>query len=73
LAAPTYIPGGGKKGDKAEPTNTEPKGRGIIKDINRREYFLLLALLIPTVILGIFPNVLLDSLHFSVSSLLYFI
>lgn len=49
------------------------KGRGIIKDINRREYFLLLALLIPTVILGIFPNVLLDSLHFSVSSLLYFI
>ncbi len=73
LAAPTYIPGGGKKGDKAEPANTEPKGRGIIKDINRREYFLLLALLIPTVILGIFPNVLLDSLHFSVSSLLYFI
>ena len=49
------------------------QGRGIIKDINRREYFLLLALLIPTVILGIFPNVLLDSLHFSVSSLLYFI
>jgi len=46
---------------------------GIIKDINRREYFLLLALLIPTVILGLFPNVLLDSLHFSVSSLLYFI
>lgn len=48
-------------------------GKGIIKDINRREYFLLLALLIPTVILGLFPNVLLDSLHFSVSSLLYFI
>ena len=49
------------------------QGRGIIKDINRREYFLLLALLIPTVILGLFHNVLLDSLHFSVSSLLYFI
>lgn len=45
----------------------------IIKDINRREYFLLLALLIPTVILGLVPNVLLDSLHLSVSSLLYFI
>jgi len=46
---------------------------GIIKDINRREYFLLLALLIPTIILGLFPNVLLESLHLSVSSLLYFI
>lgn len=45
----------------------------IIKDINRREYFLLLALLIPTIIFGILPNVLLDSLHLSVSSLLYFI
>jgi len=45
----------------------------IIKDINRREYFLLIALLIPTVILGLFPNVLLDSLHLSVSSLLYVI
>jgi len=45
----------------------------IIKDINRREYFLLLALLIPTVIFGILPNILLDSLHLSVSSLLYFI
>ena len=43
----------------------------VIKDINRREYFLLLALLIPTIILGIFPNVLLDALHFSVSTLLY--
>lgn len=45
----------------------------LIKDINRREYFLLLALLIPTVILGLVPNVILDSLHLSVSSLLYFI
>jgi len=41
------------------------------KDINRREFNLLLALLIPTVILGIFPNVILDSLHLSVSTLLY--
>ena len=46
-------------------------GGKIVKDINRREYFLLIALLIPTVLLGIFPNVLLDSLHLSVSSLLY--
>jgi proton-translocating NADH-quinone oxidoreductase chain M len=59
--------------DTEQANAAKAKGRGIIKDINRREYFLLLALLIPTVILGIFPNVLLDSLHFSVSSLLYFI
>lgn len=45
----------------------------IVKDINRREYFLLIALLIPTIILGLFPNVLLEALHFSVSSLLYII
>jgi NADH-ubiquinone oxidoreductase chain 4 len=43
----------------------------IIKDINRREFILLLSLLIPTISLGIFPNVLLDSLHTTVSSLLY--
>jgi NADH-ubiquinone oxidoreductase chain 4 len=49
------------------------KNKTTIKDINRREYYLLLALLIPTVLLGLVPNVLLDSLHLSVSSLLYFI
>ena len=42
-----------------------------VKDINRREYYLLLALLIPTFVLGIFPNVILDSLHSSITSLLY--
>jgi len=42
-----------------------------IKDINRREFFLLLSLLIPTFLLGIFPNVILDTLHMSVTSLLY--
>ena len=42
-----------------------------IKDISRREFILLLTLLIPTVLLGIFPNVILDGLHFSISSLLY--
>ena len=52
----------------AYPLDIEP-----VKDINRREYFLLIALLIPTVILGIFPNVLLEALHLSVSSLLYII
>jgi NADH-ubiquinone oxidoreductase chain 4 len=42
-----------------------------IKDISRREFNLLISLLIPTVLLGIFPNVILNGLHFSISSLLY--
>ena len=43
----------------------------ILKDINRREYSLLISLLIPTIIFGIFPNVLLNPLHISTSALLY--
>ena len=42
-----------------------------LKDIDRREFFLLLSLLIPTFLLGIFPNVILDTLHMSVTSLIY--
>jgi NADH-ubiquinone oxidoreductase chain 4 len=42
-----------------------------VKDISRREFHLLITLLIPTVLLGIFPNVILDALHFSISTLLY--
>ena len=42
-----------------------------VKDISRREFNLLITLLIPTVLLGIFPNVILDGLHFSISTLLY--
>ena len=42
-----------------------------ITDISRREFNLLISLLLPTVLLGIFPNVILDGLHFSISSLLY--
>jgi NADH-ubiquinone oxidoreductase chain 4 len=42
-----------------------------LKDINRREYFLLISLLIPIVLFGILPNILLDSLHMSVTSLIY--
>src|SRR6266404_4156047 len=41
------------------------------KDISRREFILLISLLIPTIILGIFPNVILDGLHFSISTLLF--
>ena len=42
-----------------------------LKDVNRREFILLISLLIPTVILGIYPNVVLDSIHVSISTLLY--
>lgn len=40
-------------------------------DLNRREFMILLPLLIGTVVLGIFPNVVLDTIHISVSTLLY--
>lgn len=40
-------------------------------DINRREFIILLPLLIGTVALGIFPNVVLDTLHVAVSTLIY--
>jgi len=43
----------------------------IYKDLNRREYYLLLSLLVPTFLLGIFPNLLLDTLHVSITSLIY--
>jgi NADH-ubiquinone oxidoreductase chain 4 len=40
-------------------------------DITRREYYLLLPFLLLIFVLGILPLVVLDSLHFSVSSLIY--
>nr|YP_010988383.1 NADH dehydrogenase subunit 4 [Tylopilus brunneirubens]WOR75470.1 NADH dehydrogenase subunit 4 [Tylopilus brunneirubens] len=43
----------------------------IVLDITRREFIILISLLIPTILLGIFPNVILDSLHVSVSTVLY--
>jgi NADH-ubiquinone oxidoreductase chain 4 len=42
-----------------------------LKDLNRREYYLLISLLIPTLVFGILPNILLTPLHTSVTSLLY--
>ena len=42
-----------------------------LKDINRREFILLISLLLPTIILGIYPNVILETLHASVTTLLY--
>ena len=42
-----------------------------LKDIDRREFFLLISLLLPTLLLGIFPNVILDTIHASVTNLIY--
>lgn len=42
-----------------------------VKDISRIEFVSLITLLIPTLILGIYPNVVLNNLHISVSQLLY--
>lgn len=39
-------------------------------DLNRREFYLVMPLLIPTIAFGIFPNVILDTLHYPVSQLL---
>jgi NADH-ubiquinone oxidoreductase chain 4 len=40
-------------------------------DLNKREFFILLTLVVFTVILGIYPAPILDGLHYSVSSLIY--
>ena len=42
-----------------------------MKDISRIEFISLISLLIPTLIFGIYPNLVLDSLHASVSQVLY--
>lgn len=51
--------------------NLSPSLPPLAKDINRREYYLLISLLIPTVVFGILPNVILTSLHTAASALLY--
>jgi NADH-ubiquinone oxidoreductase chain 4 len=40
-------------------------------DITRKEFNLLISLLIPTVLLGIFPFIILETLNVPVSTLLY--
>ncbi len=42
-----------------------------VSDVNKREFFILLTLVLFTVILGIYPAPILDGLHYSVSSLIY--
>ena len=43
----------------------------VTSDLNRREFMLLASLLIPTVLFGFFPNIILDSLHVGVTTSLY--
>lgn len=50
--------------------NTNKDTKLLLGDLTRREYFLLLPLLIVTVAFGIFPNAILESLHYPVSQLL---
>ena len=42
-----------------------------ISDVNKREFYILLTLVLFTVILGVYPAPVLDGLHYSVSSLIY--
>jgi len=42
-----------------------------IIDVNKREFYILLILVLFTVVLGIYPAPILDGLHYSVSSLIY--
>jgi NADH-ubiquinone oxidoreductase chain 4 len=43
-----------------------------IPDLNKREFFMLLILVLLTVIFGIYPSPILDGLHYSVSTLIYY-
>ena len=43
-----------------------------IPDLNKREFYILLTLVVFTVVLGVYPAPVLDGLHYSVSSLIYF-
>jgi NADH-ubiquinone oxidoreductase chain 4 len=43
-----------------------------IPDLNKREFYILFTLVSLTVILGIYPTPILDGLHYSVSSLIYY-
>jgi NADH-ubiquinone oxidoreductase chain 4 len=42
-----------------------------VLDVDRREFIVLICLLIPTIVMGVWPNIILESLHSSVSDLIY--
>jgi NADH-ubiquinone oxidoreductase chain 4 len=43
-----------------------------ITDVTKREFFLLFILVLFTVLFGIYPSFILDGLHYSVTSLIYY-
>jgi NADH-ubiquinone oxidoreductase chain 4 len=43
-----------------------------VPDLNKLEFYILLTLVIFTVVLGIYPAPILDGLHYSTSSLIYY-
>jgi NADH-ubiquinone oxidoreductase chain 4 len=43
-----------------------------IPDLNKREFYILITLVVFTVLFGIYPSPILDGLHYSVSSLIYY-
>jgi NADH-ubiquinone oxidoreductase chain 4 len=43
-----------------------------IPDLNKREFMVLLTLVVPTVLFGIYPAAILDAIHYSVSTLIYY-
>ena len=42
-----------------------------VPDLTKREFMVLLTLVVPTVIFGIYPAPILDGIHYSVSTLIY--
>ena len=42
-----------------------------VKDLSKREFAILLSLVVFTILFGIYPSIILDGLHYSVSSLIY--
>jgi NADH-ubiquinone oxidoreductase chain 4 len=45
--------------------------RKYLPDLTLREYWILLPLVLFTIYLGIYPSIVLDNLHYSVSTLIY--
>jgi formate hydrogenlyase subunit 3/multisubunit Na+/H+ antiporter MnhD subunit len=42
-----------------------------IPDLTKREFVILISLVVPTILFGIYPSPILDGLHYSVSTLIY--
>jgi NADH-ubiquinone oxidoreductase chain 4 len=42
-----------------------------LPDLNKREFFMLIVLVLFTIVLGIYPSIILDGLHYYTYNLLY--